>query len=539
MLAALTRKMLEQETSTTLPKLAGMEVAPYIDQSMARIRNTAIRHRCHQIGTDGSQKIVQRLVDPLRERLAAGQPAGLLTLAVASWIAYGLSGARRFGARWTPSDPYAETVIAIGEKNSDWSELARAVLSIAPIFGSDMARPRLVEPDRSGICAVCSAATREAISENGSAMNSRRDHRAGRRRQVADAGVGAALGYSRPGSYEELRAVLSSGTARLPKKLRQVAIHLWQHPTAVALGTVTSVAGEAGVQPSTLVRFAQAFGYSGFSDLQEVFKAHLAGGGRSRDRWESASSSEAARLVDGFIGSSTAALAGVRDRLDLAQFEMMSETLAAADLIYIIGSKRAFSLVSYVSLALANLGVRNLALDNVGSTAFELLRCAATSDAVLAVSFTPYNSITPELAASAAQRGVPIVSLTDSAFSPLVPVSKAYVEVIEESFSGFKSLSATLAVAMALVLRVEQRRSEAAARGRDVSNIDRVGRGEEPEMRKWRIVGLSFEHAHMGDLLREVYEHPNAEIVGSMGCRQGEDGGGSRQLLHSQRARLS
>jgi DNA-binding MurR/RpiR family transcriptional regulator len=291
-----------------------------------------------------------------------------------------------------------------------------------------------------------------------------------RRDMVADAGVGAALGYSRPGSYEELRAVLSSGTARLPKKLRQVAIHLWQHPTAVALGTVTSVAGEAGVQPSTLVRFAQAFGYSGFSDLQEVFKAHLTGGGQSRDRWESASSSEAARLVDGFIGSSTAALAGVRDRLDLTQFEMMSETLAAADLIYIIGSKRAFSLVSYVSLALANLGVRNLALDNVGSTAFELLRCAATSDAVLAISFTPYNSITPELAASAAQRGVPIVSLTDSAFSPLVPVSRAYVEVIEEGFSGFKSLSATLAVAMALVLRVEQRRSEATASGPDGSS---------------------------------------------------------------------
>ena len=146
MLAALTRRMLERETSTTLPKLAGMEVAPYIDQSMARIRNTAIRHRCHQIGTDGSQKIVQRLVDPLRERLAAGQPAGLLMLAVASWIAYGLSGARRFGARWTPSDPYAETVIAIGEKNADWPELAKAVLSIAPIFGADMARPQVVEP---------------------------------------------------------------------------------------------------------------------------------------------------------------------------------------------------------------------------------------------------------------------------------------------------------------------------------------------------------------------------------------------------------
>jgi mannitol-1-phosphate/altronate dehydrogenase len=82
----------------------------------------------------------------LRERLAAGQPAGLLTLAIASWIAYGLSGARRFGARWTPSDPYAESVIAIGEENADWPELAKFVLSIAPIFGADMTRPQVVEP---------------------------------------------------------------------------------------------------------------------------------------------------------------------------------------------------------------------------------------------------------------------------------------------------------------------------------------------------------------------------------------------------------
>jgi glucose-fructose oxidoreductase len=33
-------------------------------------------------------------------------------------------------------------------------------------------------------------------------------------------------------------------------------------------------------------------------------------------------------------------------------------------------------------------------------------------------------------------------------------------------------------------------------------------------MGKWRVVGISFEHIHMGDLLREVHEHPNAEIVG-------------------------
>ncbi len=273
----------------------------------------------------------------------------------------------------------------------------------------------------------------------------------------------AALGYSRPGSYEELRAVLSSGTVRLPKRLRQVAIFLWQHPAAVALGSVTSVAAQASVQPSTLVRFAQAFGFTGFSELQEMFKTHLAEGSVSGPpaRRAEGADGEAARLVDGFLVASAASLARVRDRLDLARLEEMAQALAAAQILYLVGSKRAFAVVSYISLSLANLGVRNFALDNVGASAFEVLRGATARDALLAVSFTPYNSITPELAAAAAQMGVPILSLTDSAFSPLAPLSRAYVEVVEESFSGFKSLSATLAVAMALVLRVAQLRDEA------------------------------------------------------------------------------
>jgi glucose-fructose oxidoreductase len=32
--------------------------------------------------------------------------------------------------------------------------------------------------------------------------------------------------------------------------------------------------------------------------------------------------------------------------------------------------------------------------------------------------------------------------------------------------------------------------------------------------KKWRVAGISFDHMHMGDLLRQVFEHPQAEIVG-------------------------
>lgn len=145
MLLALTRRMLEAETAGTLPVVEGMGVEAYIDSSLTRIANSAIRHRCHQIGADGSQKIVQRLIDPLRERLAGGRGAPLLTLAVAGWIAYCLCGARRFGLRWAPSDPWAPSVVAMGEEcREDFEALATRVLSIGAIFGSDLSQPAMV-----------------------------------------------------------------------------------------------------------------------------------------------------------------------------------------------------------------------------------------------------------------------------------------------------------------------------------------------------------------------------------------------------------
>ena len=30
----------------------------------------------------------------------------------------------------------------------------------------------------------------------------------------------------------------------------------------------------------------------------------------------------------------------------------------------------------------------------------------------------------------------------------------------------------------------------------------------------WKISGINFDHFHMGDLLRQTFDHPSAEIVG-------------------------
>ncbi|MGD9913267.1 MAG: MurR/RpiR family transcriptional regulator [Rhizobiaceae bacterium] len=285
--------------------------------------------------------------------------------------------------------------------------------------------------------------------------------RAPKSKQPAPSHGRDALGYTRPRTYEELRAVLSSGTVHFPKRLRQVAIFLWQHPGEVALGTISQVAEQAGVQPSTLVRFAQMFGYSGFSEFQSLFKDHVKGSwpeGRASERDQSAADADQ-RFLLGMVAASQASLGRICEAFAGETFRQMMEVLAAANLIYVIGSKRAFPVASYISLTLSQQGVRNVLIDNVGSSALDQIGCVGPTDAVLAISFSPYNSITPDLVAVAREQGARIVAMTDSTFSPLAELSDHWIEVIESDFAGFRSLAASLAVGIALVQGVVARRA--------------------------------------------------------------------------------
>ena len=276
----------------------------------------------------------------------------------------------------------------------------------------------------------------------------------------------AELGYTRPRTYEELRAVLTSGTVHFPKRLRQVAIFLWQHPSDVALGTIAQVAEGAGVQPSTLVRFAQSFGFSGFSEFQGLFKEHMKGvRPEPRRRGGAGSDSDGdGRFFDGLVAAARRSLDRAGDTFDTAALGRMADLLARAELIHLIGSKRAFPLAAYLALTLSQQGVRNVLVDNVGSGALDHVGCLGAGDAVLAMSFSPYNSITPDLVAVARERGAGVAVITDSALSPLVPLCDHWAEVVESDFAGVRSLAASLAVGMALVHGVVARRQRGGGR---------------------------------------------------------------------------
>ena len=80
---------------------------------------------------------------------------------------------------------------------------------------------------------------------------------------------------SAPATFQEFADALGEAAPRLSPQQRLIAQHVLEHPDDLALGTAATVAEAAGVQPSALVRFANAMNFSGFSDLQQVFRHRL------------------------------------------------------------------------------------------------------------------------------------------------------------------------------------------------------------------------------------------------------------------------
>jgi len=88
----------------------------------------------------------------------------------------------------------------------------------------------------------------------------------------------------------------------------------------------------------------------------------------------------------------------------------------------------------------------------------EIAAMATARDAAIAVSFTTYSAETVALAKVIAQAGAPLVAITDSSFSPLTEVATEWLEVAETDHAGFRSLSASMALCMALTVAVASAR---------------------------------------------------------------------------------
>lgn len=270
---------------------------------------------------------------------------------------------------------------------------------------------------------------------------------------------------SAPTRMELFQQRLAAESAGLPKRLRQCAELVARAPERIAVSTVAELAEAADVPPSAVVRFCQLFGFSGFSEMQRLFRESVA------PRWpdyptriealRAQGQDSPAALLAEFVEAGRHSLGHLAETVDPGAMEAAVDIMAGAGTLHIVGFRRAFPVASYMAYTLEKMEIPAMLHGAVGQIGAP--HAIRPGDALVAATFAPYTPATIELAEEALRRNVPVVAITDTMTSPLRRLDCTVLTVNEVDVGAFRPLAATLSLATALVVATGARRSRQAA----------------------------------------------------------------------------
>jgi fructuronate reductase len=138
-LAGATRRLMYDDVLATLDAPDGLDLPDYCEQLMGRFANPGLRHTTIQVAMDGSQKLPNRVLGTIRDRLQAGATPQGAALVVAAWMAYVASAAA--GEVGFPlDDPLRDRLAAAAVAAADDRALVVNLLQVQEIFGADLSQ---------------------------------------------------------------------------------------------------------------------------------------------------------------------------------------------------------------------------------------------------------------------------------------------------------------------------------------------------------------------------------------------------------------
>lgn len=267
---------------------------------------------------------------------------------------------------------------------------------------------------------------------------------------------------SPPLSVSELLARLDGVVDDLPKRLKQCAGFTRRHLHLIAVSTVSEMAQAAGVAPSVYMRFCQALGFSGYSEMQDLFRARFTDFRPNYEERLANLHEEGAigtgRLLADFAESGHKSLMSLGNTVTNDGLDRIAHGMASARVVHLVGLRRAFAVVSSMAYLFDQLDVP--ASLHFGAGMLNAAGAIFPGDALFAVTFAPFSEETIRLAEVAANRGVTIYGLTDSDRCPVAEYATEMLIAREDEVAGFRALNASITLTTTLAVAVRASRQQ-------------------------------------------------------------------------------
>lgn len=266
---------------------------------------------------------------------------------------------------------------------------------------------------------------------------------------------------------DKLRAEIVARHDDLSPRLKQVAAYVLDHPNDMGLQTLAVIAERAGVQASTIVRFAKAFGYDGASQMQRLFRDELIHSTPSpsyaerirqfNDRTGDGHQLTPHELMQEFAASNIIALEHIKDTIDGELLERSVDLMEQAAAVYLVGLRRSFPVAAYMAYALRHVDKPVHLIDGLAGMLLEQSSMITDRDLLFAISFRPYAKETAKIVAQAKAAGSRVIALSDSRLSPISREADVSFEIKDAEVRQFRSLTGSLCLAQTLVISYAHR----------------------------------------------------------------------------------
>lgn len=268
-----------------------------------------------------------------------------------------------------------------------------------------------------------------------------------------------------PTNYEGIVNLITTEYPKLSQGHQQIARFLTQNPNVIALESINAIALKCSVHPSSLVRFAQHLGYSGFKELQGVFQSRLATAAPGFRERISALEAELSKnvshgnlgLLKDLVVRDIASMQGLLEAITEDMLASAAKLLAGAQTIYIAGQLRSEPIAILLRYLLTMLHRKVVLLDPSGGLAQEMALTMGRRDVLVAIAFRHYAKEVVSIAEGAVGSGTSVIAITDSQLSPLAKDADVLFTVPEDEYTFSRSLAAPMCLVQCIATSVAAR----------------------------------------------------------------------------------
>ena len=272
----------------------------------------------------------------------------------------------------------------------------------------------------------------------------------------------------------DLIELIGNAYQTLSKGQKKLSDYILGHYDKAAYMTAARLGEEVGVSESTVVRYALVLGYEGYPEfhaaLQETLRMRLTAVQRmevSDDRIAED------KILDEVLTSDAERIKKTLENIDRDAFNKAIEALLSARRIYTIGMRSSSTLADFLSyyLSLVFDDVRRVRTTS-GSEVFEQLMRVDERDVLVAVSFPRYSTRIVSAVDYALGAGAKVISITDSAASPIAGGVYAALTAKSDMVSFGDSLVAPLSIINAIIVAIGKKKKDEI--GKTLSKLETV-----------------------------------------------------------------